>query len=60
MTTTATLDRATASYALLIASDGRVWDVNGSNWAELEADAAEIAAYEGLTIETLNSEIPEA
>mgnify|MGYP003650625385 FL=1 len=57
--TTANLDRETSTHALLIASDGRIWDVNGSDWAELKTDADEIAASEGLTIEIYNSELPE-
>ena len=32
----------------------------GDNWKELVADAESLAAYEGLTIEFFDSELPEA
>lgn len=58
--TTAILDRTDRSTAILTASDGRIWDVYGSNWAELVEEAEAIAAFEDLTIELFNSETPEA
>lgn len=58
--TTATLDRAARDHALLVASDGRVWDVYGDSWVELALEGEAIASLEGLTIETFNSELPEA
>lgn len=58
--TTAILDRTAKDAADLTASDGRVWDVYGDNWAELVEEAKIIAAFEGLTIELFNSELPEA
>jgi predicted component of type VI protein secretion system len=58
--TTAILDRIDTTSAILTASDGRCWDVYGDNWAELKADAQALAAFEGLTIELYNSELPEA
>jgi hypothetical protein len=57
---TAQLDRIDKTTGILSASDGRCWDVCGGNWAELVADAESLAAYEGLTIDMLNSELPEA
>lgn len=58
--TTAQLDRLDKTTGILSTNDGRCWDVYGGNWAELVADAESLAAYEGLTIEMFNSELPEA
>ena len=57
--TNAILDRTTKDSAILTASDGRMWDVSGDNWAELKVDALYIASIENLTIELFNSELPE-
>jgi hypothetical protein len=57
---TAQLDRIDKTTGIVSASDGRCWDVSGSDWQELVADADSVAVYEGLTIELYNSELPEA
>jgi hypothetical protein len=57
--TTAQLNRIDKTTGIVSANDGRCWDVYGANWAELVADADSVAAYEGLTIEFYDSELPE-
>ena len=57
---TAQLDRIDKTTGILSANDGRCWDVYGANWKEMVADAESLAAHEGLTIDMLNSELPEA
>jgi hypothetical protein len=56
----AQLLRVDKTTGIVTANDGRCWDVSGDNWNELVADADIVAAYEGLTIEFYNSELPEA
>ena len=60
MTILAQLNRVDKTTGILSANDGRCWDVSGDNWKELVADAESLAAYEGLTIEFFDSELPEA
>jgi hypothetical protein len=56
---TAQLNRLDKTTGIVSANDGRCWDVSGDNWKELVADADSVAAYEGLTIEFYDSELPE-
>jgi hypothetical protein len=56
----AQLLRVDATAAILTANDGRCWDVFGDNWKEMIADAKGLAAFEGLTIDLFDSELPEA
>lgn len=58
--TPVTLDRTGPHTATLTNAEGLVWDVYGSSWAEMKEDAEAVAAFEGLTIEMFNSELPEA
>jgi hypothetical protein len=60
MITIAELNRVDATSALLTASNGRCWDVYGSNWDEMIADAKSIAYFENLEIDLFGEEMLEA
>jgi len=59
MTTIAELNRIDATSAILTASDGRCWDVYGSNWNEMIADAKSIAYFEDILIDLFDEEMLE-
>lgn len=56
---TANLDRQTQTWALLTLSDGRQFDCDGANWAEIKECAQDIASHYGVTEIITNSECPE-
>ena len=60
--TSANLDRQTKTDALLTLSDGRMWDVQGNNWAELVFEAKAIIEMVGLDVTEIieNDECPES
>lgn len=57
---TAILDRCSATWALLTLSSGHQYDVYGSNWEELNAEADCIARVLGFEITLRNPEVAEA
>ena len=55
----ANLNRLTETSAMLIVG-ADAYDVYGDTWTEMKASAQEIAEWLGVTIETFNSEFPDA
>ena len=56
---TATLDRGSATWALLTTSNAFQYDVYGANWEELVAEAECIARVHGFEIVLYNPEVAE-
>lgn len=53
------LNRLTETSGMLMVGSDE-YDVYGDTWSEMKACAQEIADYLGVTIDTFNSELPEA
>lgn len=53
------LNRLTETSAMLMVGTDE-YEVYGDTWAEIKAAAQEIADWLGVTIDTFNSETPEA